>query len=138
MHDVRRAISGVLLTVAMTATAQAAPWDAYNLAPATRTLGPVSVFKTNGSVVNPNNVLTGQATAIVGSGAYITLDFGYSYIWFKDAPIRVGPGHPDQTKLITLIPGVFNSYGADVRTNVQVISLAIRKEFLPDVIVTKY
>jgi long-chain fatty acid transport protein len=75
-------------------------------------------------------------TRILGKG--ITLDFGYSYIWFKDAPIRVGPGHPDQTKLITLIPGVFNSYGADVRTHVQVVSLAIRKEFLPDVLVTKY
>src|SRR5262249_42713915 len=30
-----------------------------------------------------------------------------------------------------------NSYGADVRTHVQVVSLGIRKEFLPDVIVTK-
>jgi long-chain fatty acid transport protein len=75
-------------------------------------------------------------TRILGKG--ITLDFGYSYIWFKDAPINVGPGNPEQTKLITLIPGVFNTWAGDVRTHVQVVSLGLRKEFLPDVLVTKY
>jgi Bacterial alpha-L-rhamnosidase 6 hairpin glycosidase domain len=48
----------------------------YNYAPATRTVHPVAVFKTNGSVVNAQNVLNGDATAITGNGAYIVLDFG--------------------------------------------------------------
>jgi len=81
-------------------------------------------------------MLSTGLTRYIGKG--ITLDFGYSYIWFQDAPINVGPGNPDQTKLITTIPGVFNTYGADVRTHVQVVSVALRKELLPDVIVTKY
>ena len=81
-------------------------------------------------------MLSSGLTRILGKG--ITLDFGYSYIWFKDAPLNIGPGSPDQTKLITLIPGVFNTYVGNVQTHVQVVSLAIRKEFLPDVLVTKY
>jgi len=62
--------------VAAPSAGHAAEWDQYNLAPASRTIGPVSVFKTSGNVINPNNVLSGQATAIVGSGSFITLDFG--------------------------------------------------------------
>jgi hypothetical protein len=69
-------VLAVLVMLAAARGAHAAPWDQYNYAPATRTIGPVSVFTTNGSVINPNNVLTGNATAIVGAGAYITLDFG--------------------------------------------------------------
>jgi len=80
--------------------------------------------------------LSSGITRYLGKG--ITLDFGYSYIWFADAPILVGPGNPDQSKLITLIPGVFNTYAGDVKTHVQIVSLALRKELLPDVVVTKY
>jgi len=65
-----------LLMLVAASSARAGVWDQYNLAPASRTIGPVSVFRTNGSVINPNNVLTGAATAIVGNGAYLTLDFG--------------------------------------------------------------
>lgn len=50
--------------------------DKYNYAPSTRTLKPIAVQGMNGSIVNPNNVLNGDATAIVGKGAYIVLDFG--------------------------------------------------------------
>jgi hypothetical protein len=72
-------------------------------------------------------------------GKGITLDVGYSHIWFKDAPISVGPGHPDQPLLITTIPGVFNTYGGTVHTHVQIFSLAFRKElWAPEVLVTKY
>jgi long-chain fatty acid transport protein len=76
-------------------------------------------------------------TRILGKG--ITLDAGYTYIWFKDAPINAGPGNPEQLKLITLIPGVFNTWVGDVHTHVQVVSLSLRKEFLPDLplVVTK-
>jgi long-chain fatty acid transport protein len=82
-------------------------------------------------------MLSTGLTRHLGKG--ITLDVGYSYIWFKDAPINIGPGTPDQTKLITLIPGVFNTYVGDVKTHVQIFSLAFRKElYAPDVLVTKY
>jgi outer membrane immunogenic protein len=74
-------------------------------------------------------------TRYLGKG--ITLDFGYSYIWFQDAPILTGPGTPDQTKLITLIPGVFNTYAGDVKTHVQIASVSLRKELLPDVVTAK-
>lgn len=73
----RPAALGVLaILVAAPSAGQTEVWDQYNLAPASRTVSPVSVFRTNGNVINPGNVLIGQATAIVGSGAYITLDFG--------------------------------------------------------------
>jgi long-chain fatty acid transport protein len=75
-------------------------------------------------------------TRYLGKG--ITLDFGYSYVMFQEAPINVGPGHPDQPNLITLIPGVFNSYSGVARTNIQIVSLALRKALEPDVVVTKY
>jgi long-chain fatty acid transport protein len=75
-------------------------------------------------------------TRYLGKG--ITLDFGYSFIAFQNAPINVGPGHPDQVQLITLIPGVFNTYQGTAHTNVQIVSLALRKAIEPDVVVTKY
>jgi long-chain fatty acid transport protein len=91
------------------------------------------------SIVIPDSnrvQLSSGITRNLGKG--ITLDFGYSYIWFADAPINVGPLNPDQSKLITLIPGVFNTYAGDVKTHVQIVSLALRKELFPDVVVTKY
>src|SRR5438046_1794695 len=72
----RTAVMVMLALASLAGAARAAVWDQYNYAPSSRTIGPVSVFKTNGNVINPNNVLSGQATAIVGAGAYITLDFG--------------------------------------------------------------
>jgi long-chain fatty acid transport protein len=76
-------------------------------------------------------------TRYLGKG--ITLDFGYSHIWFKDAPIFVGPGHPDQPQLVTLIPGVFNTYAGTVHTHVQIWSLAFRKRlYEPEVVAAKY
>jgi long-chain fatty acid transport protein len=85
------------------------------------------------SIVIPDSnrvQLSSGITRYLGKG--ITLDFGYSYIWFADAPILVGPGSPDQSKLITLIPGVFNTYAGDVKTHAQVVSLSLRKELWPD------
>ncbi|KAL0485204.1 trehalase family glycosidase [Acrasis kona] len=51
------------------------PWDRFNLAPSSRTIYPVSVYKTTGSIVDPSAVLTGNPTGI-DPGSYITLDFG--------------------------------------------------------------
>jgi len=52
------------------------PWDAYNLAPAQRTVTPVRVTRTTGTVSNPAAVLRGRSTTLTGSGSSITLDFG--------------------------------------------------------------
>ncbi|HEX4458205.1 MAG TPA: alpha-L-rhamnosidase, partial [Polyangia bacterium] len=50
--------------------------DPYILAPPSRTVTPVAVLSTSGSVTNPTNVLSGKATTLSGSGAQIVLDFG--------------------------------------------------------------
>ena len=64
-------------TIAMPSPTHAAnPWDVYNLAPTSRTVAPVAVYKTSGTVTNPHNVLGGTATRLSGSGSLITLDFG--------------------------------------------------------------
>ena len=67
---------GACALAAPSGAAGASPWLAYMLSPSSRTVAPVSVFKTNGTVVNPNNLLHGKPTQISGQGSYITLDFG--------------------------------------------------------------
>ena len=52
------------------------PWDAYNLAPASRTVTPQSVYRTTGTVKQSSNVLHSKTTSLVGAGASLTLDFG--------------------------------------------------------------
>lgn len=52
------------------------PWDAYNLAPSSRTVTPVRVYRTTGTVTGASNVLHSRATSITGSESSITLDFG--------------------------------------------------------------
>ena len=72
-----KALALVVLIALLPTQARAAnPWDAFNLAPTTRTLAPVSVYQTSGNVSNPNNLLSGNATRLTGSGSRITLDFG--------------------------------------------------------------
>jgi long-subunit fatty acid transport protein len=61
----------------------------------------------------------------------LTFDFGYSYTWIGDQQIFVGPGHPDQPKLLTLIPGVFNSWGGSASSHSQVVSFALRYAYEP-------
>jgi hypothetical protein len=50
--------------------------EALNLAPTSRTVRPTAVFRTAGTVANPQNVLSGQPTQLSGTNASITLDFG--------------------------------------------------------------
>ncbi len=80
--------------------------------------------------------LSAGMTRYLGKG--ITLDWGYSYIQFQDAPINVGPGYPDQSNLITLIPGVFNTYVGNANTHIHIVSLALRYKLAPEAVVTKY
>jgi len=47
----------------------------YNLAPASRTVRPVSIYTTSGNVQNPSNFLSGNPTRLTGSGSYVTVDF---------------------------------------------------------------
>ncbi|MEA5360425.1 hypothetical protein VA596_12840 [Amycolatopsis sp., V23-08] len=54
----------------------AAALDLPNLSPTSRTVRPVAVQGTAGSVTGPQNVLSGQATRLSGTNASITLDFG--------------------------------------------------------------
>lgn len=59
-----------------TSTAAASqPWDAYNFAPASRTVAPVRVTRTTGTVGGAGSVLKGRSTTL-SSGSSITLDFG--------------------------------------------------------------
>ena len=50
--------------------------EALNLSPTSRTVRPVAVHSTSGSVANPQNVLSGQPTRLSGTNSSITLDFG--------------------------------------------------------------
>src|SRR5262249_6709824 len=55
---------------------------------------------------------------------YLTFDLAYSYTWRDTQQIVVGPGHPDQAKFITIIPGIFNSWGGTTDGHSQVVSAA--------------
>jgi hypothetical protein len=83
---VRRAVSGPLL-VALTclfavavspavASTQPAAVSPDNYAPASRTVAPVAIQGTSGSVSSPQNVLVGQSTRVSGTNSYVVLDFG--------------------------------------------------------------
>ncbi len=50
--------------------------EALNLSPTSRTVRPTAVYRTTGSVANPQNVLSGQPTRLTGTNSSITLDFG--------------------------------------------------------------
>ncbi|HCT76316.1 MAG TPA: alpha-L-rhamnosidase [Micromonosporaceae bacterium] len=69
---------GVLAAAGLTSLdrAGAAEIAAMNYSPTSRTVRPVAVFRTTGSVTNPQGVLTNQATRLTGANSSITLDFG--------------------------------------------------------------
>ncbi|HEY4019358.1 MAG TPA: hypothetical protein VGM75_11770, partial [Pseudonocardiaceae bacterium] len=72
---------GALLATTMSASAappsnNRALAQADNYAPATRTLAPVAIQGTAGTVDSPQNVLSGQSTRISGPNSYVVLDFG--------------------------------------------------------------
>ncbi|MGW6933554.1 alpha-L-rhamnosidase-related protein [Lentzea sp. NPDC054927] len=50
--------------------------DPNNFAPASRTLKPVSVHKTSGTVTAPGNLVTGGSARLSGRNSYVVLDFG--------------------------------------------------------------
>lgn len=52
------------------------PWESYNLSPSSRTIEPVAIYATTGSVTSPEPVLRGRSSRISGTGSGITFDFG--------------------------------------------------------------
>ena len=58
------------------AAAASNPGSAYNFSPTSRTLAPTSARTFAGTVSNPSNLLSGQATRLTGKGSAVTLDFG--------------------------------------------------------------
>jgi len=58
------------------ALAATTPGDVYNYSPTTRTLAPVAIYTTAGTVSNASNLLSGQATRLTGNSSSVTVDFG--------------------------------------------------------------
>lgn len=60
------------------AVAPPGPWDAFNFAPASRTVHPRTVHSTHGLVQNPNELVIGPGgrATLSGNGSYIVLDIG--------------------------------------------------------------
>ena len=63
-------------TTAAAATTYTNPCAADNLSPTGRTVAPISVHGTSGTVSNPTALLSGGATQLTGNGSSVTLDFG--------------------------------------------------------------
>ena len=61
---------------ALAATPPPGAIEALNLSPTSRTVRPAAVYRTTGSVANPQSVLSGQPTRLTGTNSAITLDFG--------------------------------------------------------------
>ena len=59
------------------ASAPNGAWDAFNYAPESRVVRPTSLFKTEGSVSDAENLLSESALATLSSkGSFVSLDFG--------------------------------------------------------------
>ncbi len=58
-------------------SAPSGPWDAFNFAPSSRIVKPMSIFKTEGAVQNGVGLAdTGSGKITLQSGAWLALDFG--------------------------------------------------------------
>jgi hypothetical protein len=68
--------SSASATLSPSASSSSSAWNAYNLSPASRTVSPVRVTRTTGTVSDSNALLRNGATTLNGSGSSITLDFG--------------------------------------------------------------
>ncbi|MFC9614589.1 trehalase family glycosidase [Streptomyces sp. NPDC056938] len=73
------------------------PWDVYNYSPQSRTLKPVAIHSTVGSVTDASAALSGKSTRLSGTGSAVTFDFGKDvsglvtlHFAASDGPQRVG------------------------------------------------
>lgn len=69
-------LSSLLSKAALIASATAIPYDEYILAPRSRTLHPVAVHNTNGSVSNPESLTSVNGNAVFDGDAATSYDFG--------------------------------------------------------------
>ena len=69
-------LAALLAGLAPTAGAATAPWEHYILAPASRTVAPTAVLRTQGTVSGAQNLISGGSTRLSGNGSYVVLDFG--------------------------------------------------------------
>jgi hypothetical protein len=72
----RMKILSILSAAALVGASIAIPYDAYILAPRSRTLHPVSVHNTNGSVSNPESLTGSNGSSIFDGDAATSYDFG--------------------------------------------------------------
>ncbi|PCH42963.1 glycoside hydrolase family 78 protein [Wolfiporia cocos MD-104 SS10] len=68
-----------ILTLCISALGAApnGPWDAFNLAPDSRTVYPRSVHGINGTVTDAHSLLSNGSATLAANGSFVTLDFGY-------------------------------------------------------------
>jgi hypothetical protein len=63
----------LLFTVAIVVCS---PWEQYILVPESRTIKPVAVYKVQGIIEDPENILHDRPTTFLRPGSYLILDFG--------------------------------------------------------------
>jgi hypothetical protein len=73
------------------------PWLAYNEAPATRTLHPISARVLTGTATEPAAFITGGVTTLSGQGSAIVVDFGKDVAGWVS--LRFGAGSESGQKL---------------------------------------
>ncbi|KAF8586716.1 glycoside hydrolase family 78 protein [Ramaria rubella] len=124
----RSTLPALLLTLSTTlphfpcalALAPSGPWDAFNIAPATRTLWPTAVKTTHGSVSDAANLVgrpkerAGAGVTTLSEGSWIALDFGKEVgglitlslspspntslsLAFTESPLFIGPISDDSS-----------------------------------------
>ncbi|MFJ6465988.1 alpha-L-rhamnosidase C-terminal domain-containing protein [Streptomyces sp. NPDC091387] len=90
--------------------APAGPWDAHNLSPASRTVRPVAVYTTTGTVEGAASLTSrhGSGTArLTGAGSSVTLDFGREVGGFVALTVA---GSSDEGQVVGLTYSELSSY----------------------------
>ena len=60
-----------------TASAPAGPWDTFNFAPASKTVYPVAIRRTEGNVSSSEMLINNNGEALLnGNDSWVTLDYG--------------------------------------------------------------
>ncbi|KZT68695.1 glycoside hydrolase family 78 protein [Daedalea quercina L-15889] len=70
-------LSFLLLGEYTVGLAPSGPWDAFNFAPASRTVYPRSIREYSGNVTSASSILSNGSLTLSGDESYVVLDFGY-------------------------------------------------------------
>lgn len=93
------------------------------------------VSPVNGTLGAAGPTLPGANTTTLSIGAshkftdQWTVDLAYSHSWMDTQQIFVGADNPSDTRLITLIPGVYNWWGGTASGHSDAVSVALRYTF---------